>query len=127
MRFGTLSGPACNNTSVQGQSNTGSNTAGQTAGGGTGKGSGGGVNSANQGISQSQSNLQYAHALLGLLVHLVTIQVFKANLTAEATLLVKQPVVEQAKAAAVASTLPTRVLANRKTVHNMHNVYLQVI
>ena len=36
---GVLTGPACNNTSVQGQSNTGSNTAGQTAGGGAGKAS----------------------------------------------------------------------------------------
>ncbi len=36
--------------------NTGSNTAGQTAGGGTGKHASGGVNSANQGIGQSQSN-----------------------------------------------------------------------
>ncbi len=36
--------------------NTGSNTAGQTAGGGTGKHASGGVNSANQGIGQTQSN-----------------------------------------------------------------------
>ncbi len=32
---GTLNGPACNNASIQGQSNTGSNTVGQMAGGGT--------------------------------------------------------------------------------------------
>jgi hypothetical protein len=63
---GALTGPACNNTSVQGQSNTGSNTAGQTAGGGTGKHHGsGGVNSANQGIGQSQSNQQSAQCVSG--------------------------------------------------------------
>ena len=60
---GALTGPACNNTSVQGQSNTGSNTAGQTAGGGTGKHGSGGVNSANQGIGQSQSNQQSAQCV----------------------------------------------------------------
>ena len=63
---GALTGPACNNTNVQGQSNTGSNTAGQTAGGGTGPGSGG-VNSANQGINQTQTNAQNAACTAGTL------------------------------------------------------------
>ncbi len=55
--------------------NTGSNTAGQTAGGGTGKHAGGGtgkhasggVNSANQAITQAQSNAQNAACIAGTL------------------------------------------------------------
>ena len=59
-----LIGAACNNTSTQGQANSGSNTAGQTATGGQGSGSGG-KNTANQGISQSQSNAQNAQCVAG--------------------------------------------------------------
>ena len=52
---GALTGPSCNSTTNQGNSNTGSNTAGQTAGGGTGTAATGGQNTANQGITQSNS------------------------------------------------------------------------
>ena len=52
---GTLTGAACNTTTGQGNTNTGSNTAGQTAGGGAGTGAGGGINTANQGIGQTNT------------------------------------------------------------------------
>src|SRR6476620_3682567 len=52
---GTLTGPACNTTTNQANANSGSNTAGQTAGGGIGTAATGGANTANQGISQSNS------------------------------------------------------------------------
>ncbi len=48
---------------LKANTNTGSNTAGQTAGGGTGKHASGGVNTANQGIGQSQSNQQSAQCV----------------------------------------------------------------
>ena len=65
----TLNG-ACNDNSTtnQGNVNSGSNTAGQTAGGGTGKGStGGGTNTANQGISQSNTASTSAQCAAGTL------------------------------------------------------------
>jgi hypothetical protein len=58
---GALTGAACNNTSTQGQSNSGSNAAAQQGGSG-GKGSG---NSATQGINQGQSNTQNAQCVSG--------------------------------------------------------------
>ena len=79
---GTLTGPACNNTSVQGNTNTGSNTAGQTAGGGTGKGSSGGVNQyckpRNKPSTIAMHKMQHVLQEL-LLVQHATIQALKAK------------------------------------------------
>jgi hypothetical protein len=66
---GALTGAACNNTSTQGQVNTGSNAAAQQGGSSAhGSGSGGHHkkgNSATQGISQGQSNTQNAQCVSG--------------------------------------------------------------
>ena len=93
---GALTGPACNTTTNQANANTGSNTAGQTAGGGTGTAATGGKNTANQGISQTNNSLQLPHNVLQELLQAqhVTLLQTKAMQIQEATLLVKQLVVE---------------------------------
>jgi hypothetical protein len=66
---GALTGAACNNTSTQGQVNSGNNAISQQGGSSAhGSGSGGHHkkgNSANQGISQGQSNTQNAQCVSG--------------------------------------------------------------
>ena len=62
-----LTGAACNATTNQGNANSGSNTAGQTAGGGTGTAATGGKNTANQGISQSNSATTASQCAAGTL------------------------------------------------------------
>ncbi len=61
MFSGSITSPSCNNTSTQAQFNNGSNALSQQGGSG-GKGSG---NSANQGITQGQSNAQNSNCVSG--------------------------------------------------------------
>ena len=109
---------------TQSNTNTGSNTAGQTAGGGAA--GGGGTNTANQGIGQTNTNQQFAQCvgsgdISGACNNTGTnpIQI------QEATLLVKQPVVELVEQ--VELTLQIKELVKQILISSLHSVYQQAL